>query len=132
MFGEDQIGQQLSKARETVAQGPTLSGGQAEPILTEAAEGRIKVTLGIDGRFEQIRMTLSALRDGPEALVEQLKLAVNDAIDQRAAMSAVAGPVPDQADMNEQVARMQDASLQQFKNMDAAIGALMAKIHGGR
>ena len=132
MFGEDQIAQQLSNVRETVAQGPTLSGGQAEPILTEAAEGRIKVTLGTDGRFEQIRMTLSALRDGPEALVEQLKLAVNDAIDQRAAKSALTGPVPDQAEMNEQIARMQDASLQQFKNMDAAIGALMARTHGGR
>ncbi|WP_205326721.1 hypothetical protein [Glycomyces sp. YM15] len=100
--------------------------------MTEAAEGRIKVTLGADGRFERIRMTLSALRDGPEALVEQLKLAVNDALDQRTAMSALAGPVPDQAAMNEQVARMQDASLQQFKDMDAAIGDLMARVHGGR
>lgn len=132
MFGEDQIAQQLSQARETMTQGPALPGGQAEPILTEAAEGRIRVTLGADGRFERIRMTLSALRDGPEALVEQLMLAINDALDQRTAMSALSGPVPDQAAMNEQVARMQDASLQQFKDMDAAIGDLMAKLHGGR
>jgi hypothetical protein len=132
MFGEDQIAQQIARARETLAQGPGSPGGQSEPILTEGAEGRIKVTLGTDGRFERIKMSLSALKDGPEALVEQLTLAVNNALDQRTELTAANVPAPDMEAMNEQVARMQDASLQQFKDMDAAVRDLMAKLHGGK
>lgn len=132
MFGEDQIAQQLAQTRETLARAPGSPGAQSEPILTEAADGRIKVALGTDGRFERIKMTLSALKDGPEALLEQLTLAVNDALDQRAELTAVPVPVTDMAAMNEQVSRMQDASLQQFKDMDGAVRELMAKIHGGR
>jgi len=100
--------------------------------MTEAADGRIKVTLGTDGRFERIKMTLSALRDGPEALVEQLTLAVNDALDQRSATTAAPDPVPDPVEMNERVARIQDASIRQFKEMDATVGGLLARLHGGR
>ncbi|GAB3659220.1 hypothetical protein [Glycomyces tarimensis] len=132
MFGEDQIAQQLARTRETLSHRPDSPGGQSEPIQTEAAEGRIKVTLGTDGRFERIKMTLSALKDGPDALVEQLTLAVNNALDQRTELTTAEGPAPDMAAMNERVARLQDASLQQFKDMHAAIGDLMSKIHGGR
>ena len=132
MFKEDQIAQQLSQAREIVSQGPAPAGAQSEPILIEAADGRIKVTLGTDGRFEQIKMTLSALRDGPDALVEQLVLAVNDALDRRSEQTAAAGPVPDLDAMNEQAARIQDASLQQFTQMRGAIDDLMDRIRGGR
>nr|BFF23612.1 hypothetical protein GCM10025732_15770 [Glycomyces mayteni] len=64
MFGEDLVAQQLSQARDAVAGGPGGAGAQGEPIVAEAAEGRIKVTLGADGRFERIKMTLSALKDG--------------------------------------------------------------------
>jgi hypothetical protein len=77
-------------------------------------------------------MSLSALKDGPEALVEQLTLAVNNALDQRTELTAANVPAPDMEAMNEQVARMQDASLQQFKDMDAAVRDLMAKLHGGK
>ena len=132
MFGEDQIAQQLSQTRETLSKGPSPAGAQSEPILTEAADGRIKVTLGADGRFEQIKMTLSALKDGPDALVEQLVLAVNDALDERSKQTAATGPVPDLDAMNEQVARIQDASLQQFTQMRGAIGDLMERIREGR
>ncbi len=132
MFGEDQIAQQLSQTRETLSQGPSPAGAQSEPILTEAADGRIKVTLGADGRFEQIKMTLSALKDGPDALVEQLVLAVNEALDERSKQTAATGPVPDLDAMNEQVARIQDASLQQFTQMRGAIGDLMERLREGR
>ncbi|PRY62347.1 MULTISPECIES: hypothetical protein [Glycomyces] len=132
MFGEDQIAEQLSAARDTLAQGPGTAGAQTEPILTEAADGRIKVTLGTDGRFEQIKMTLSALKDGPEALLEQLTLALNTAIDLRGEQTAVPVPTADLGEMNERVAQMQDASIQQFKDMDASVRELMARLYGGR
>ncbi|WP_030156562.1 hypothetical protein [Glycomyces sp. NRRL B-16210] len=132
MFGEDQLAQQLAQTRETLSHGPDSPGGQSEPILTEAADGRIKVTLGTDGRFERIKMTLSALKDGPEALVEQLTLAVNTALDQRSELTATDAPAPDMQAVNAQMARLQDASLQQFKDMHAAVGELMSKVHGGR
>ncbi|GAA1695129.1 hypothetical protein GCM10009830_48710 [Glycomyces endophyticus] len=132
MFGEDRIAEQLSHVRERLAQRAESPGAQAEPILTEASDGRIKVTLGTDGRFERIKMTLSALKDGPEALVQQLTLAVNDALDQRAAQTGPTGPAPDMAAMNEEVARMQDASVRQFQDMSASISDLMTKLYGGR
>jgi DNA-binding protein YbaB len=132
MFGEDQIAQQLSQVRETVSQGPGPAGAQSEPILTEAADGRIKVTLGTDGRFERIKMTLSALKDGPDALVEELKNAVNEALDQRSAATTYTGPVPDPAAMHERMSRMQDASIQQFAQINASVRDLMARLEGGR
>lgn len=132
MFGEDQIAQQLSQAREAVSQGPGPAGAQSGPILTEAADGRIKVTLGADGRFERIKMTLSALKNGPDALVEELKNAVNEALDQRSAATAYTGPVPDQAAMNERMSRMQDASIQQFAQINSAVRDLMARLERGR
>jgi DNA-binding protein YbaB len=132
MFGEDQIAQQLAQTREALSQGPARAGAQSEPILTEAAEGRIKVALGTDGRFERIKMTLSALKDGPEALVEQLTAAVNEALDRRSEQTAVPGPVPDLDAMNEQMTRIQDASLQQFTQMRGAIGDLMNRLDSGR
>lgn len=132
MFGEDQIGQQLAEVREMLAKAPGTAGDQAEPILTEAADGRIKITLGTDGRFERIKMTLSALKDGPEALVEQLKLGLNDALDQRATMTAVDGPVLDMEAVNQKVAEIQDASLRQFQDMSASIREVMAKLDGRR
>ncbi len=132
MFGEDRIAEQLAQVRETLSQAPEPPAGQTEPIMTEASEGRIQVTLGTDGRFERIKMTLSALKDGPDALVEQLTLAVNAALDQRAAQAAPAGPVPDFAAVNERLAELQDASVRQFQDMTAAIDGLMARLHGGR
>lgn len=132
MFGEDQIARQLSQTREMLSQGPGSPGGQAEPITTEAADGRIKVTLGTDGRFERIKMTLSALKDGPDALVEALKTALNEALDQRSAATTHTGPVPDQAEMNEWASRLQDASLQQFTQINDAVRDLMARLQTGR
>lgn len=100
--------------------------------MTEAADGRIKVTLGTDGRFERIKMTLSALRDGPDALVTELTTALNEALDQRSAATAYTGPVPDQAEMNERTSRLQDASLQQFTQINASVRDLMARLQAGR
>ncbi|MFB9659638.1 hypothetical protein ACFQS3_07680 [Glycomyces mayteni] len=130
MFGEDQIAQQLSAARDTLAQGPGTASGQTEPILAEGAGGRIKVTLGTNGRFERIKMSLSALKDGPEALLDQLAYTLNTALDERSERTAVPGPAADMADVNERAARMQDASIRQFKDMDASIRDLMRRVHG--
>ncbi|MEU6250130.1 hypothetical protein [Glycomyces sp. NPDC047010] len=130
MFGEDQIAQQLSATRDTLAEAPAAAGGQAGPILTEGADGRIKVTLGADGRFERIKMSLSALKDGPEALLDQLAFALNTALDLRSEQTAVPVPAAGMADVNERVARMQDASLRQFKDMDESVRQLMRQIHG--
>ncbi|WP_026932262.1 hypothetical protein [Glycomyces tenuis] len=132
MFGEDQIGQQLADLRATYSQRPESLGGQTEPIMTEAADGRIKITLGTDGRFERIKMSLSALKDGPEVLVEDLKSGLNEALDQRRELTVAGGPAPDMGAMNEKFAQMQDASLRQFQAMNDSIGALMSKLQGGR
>ncbi|MCD0447317.1 YbaB/EbfC family nucleoid-associated protein [Glycomyces sp. A-F 0318] len=132
MFGEDRIAEQLAQTREMLSQAVATPGAQAEPIVTEASEGRIQVTMGTDGRFERIKMTRSALRDGPEALIEQLTLALNDAIDQRSAQTAAPAPAVDMAELNERAARLQDASVRQFQEMSTAIGDLMGRLDARR
>nr|BFF23613.1 hypothetical protein GCM10025732_15780 [Glycomyces mayteni] len=61
-----------------------------------------------------------------------MKKAANEALDRRTAETTYTGPVPDQAEMNERMARIQDASLQQFAQMRGEIGDLMDRISRGR
>lgn len=133
MFGEDQIAQQLADTRAALAQASASPGAaRAEPVTAEAAEGRIGVTIGTEGRVEEVKVDPKALREGSEYLAEQLKLAVNDALDQRSRMFGTDEPVPDTDAINESVAQIQDSSLRQFQAMSASISQVMAKLNGGK
>ncbi|MEV3939048.1 YbaB/EbfC family nucleoid-associated protein [Glycomyces sp. NPDC049804] len=133
MFGEDAIAQQLAEARsqlDVVRQ--TQQDHQVPPVTAEAADGRIKVTLGANGRVERFEFTeVRVLKEGTEFLEEALRDAVNAALDARAESLATDTAAPDLEAIGEAVAQLQDQGLAQMRAMTTQISAVMKKLQGG-
>jgi DNA-binding protein YbaB len=133
MFGEDAIAQQLAEARsklDDVRQ--HQQGHQVPPVTAEAADGRIKVSLGADGRVERFEFTeVRVLKEGTEFLEEVLREAVNAALDARAEHFAADAAAPDLEAIGDAVAKIQDQGLRQMREMSAQISTVMKKLQGG-
>jgi DNA-binding protein YbaB len=133
MFGEDAIAQQLAEARsqlDVVRQ--TQQDHQVPPVTAEAADGRIKLTLGPDGRVDRIEFTeVRVLKEGTEYLEEELRTLVNTALDARAESLAADMAAPDLEAIGEAVAQIQDQGLAQMRAMSTQISAVMKKLQGG-
>lgn len=133
MFGEDAIAQQLAEARtqlDVVRQ--TQQDHQVPPVTAEAADGRIKITLGANGRVERFEFTeVRVLKEGTEYLEEELRNAVNTALDARAESLAHDIATPDLEAIGEAVAKIQDQGLAQMRAMSTQISAVMKKLQGG-
>lgn len=133
MFGEDAIAQQLAEARsqlDVVRQ--TQQDHQVPPVTAEAADGRIKITLGANGRVERFEFTeVRVLKEGTEYLEEELRNAVNAALDARAESLATDTAAPDLEAIGEAVAKIQDQGIAQMRAMSTQISAVMKKLQGG-
>lgn len=133
MFGEDAIAQQLAEARsqlDVVRQ--TQQDHRVPPVTAEAADGRIKVTLGANGRVERFEFVeVRVLKEGTEFLEEELRNAVNAALDARAESLATDTAAPDLEAIGEAVAQLQDQGLAQMRAMTTQISAVMKKLQGG-
>lgn len=133
MFGEDAIAQQLAEARtqlDVVRQ--TQQDHQVPPVTAEAADGRIKITLGANGRVERFEFTeVRVLKEGTEYLEEELRNAVNTALDARAESLATDTAAPDLEAIGEAVAKIQDQGIAQMRAMSTQISAVMKKLQGG-
>lgn len=133
MFGEDAIAQQLAEARtqlDVVRQ--TQQDHQVPPVTAEAADGRIKITLGANGRVERFEFTeVRVLKEGTEYLEEELRNAVNTALDARAESLAHDIATPDLEAIGEAVAKIQDQGLAQMRAMSTQISTVMKKLQGG-
>jgi DNA-binding protein YbaB len=133
MFGEDAIAQQLAEARtqlDVVRQ--TQQDHQVPPVTAEAADGRIKITLGANGRVERFEFTeVRVLKEGTEYLEEELRNAVNTALDARAESLATDTAAPDLEAIGDAVAKIQDQGIAQMRAMSTQISAVMKKLQGG-
>ncbi|MDA1361751.1 YbaB/EbfC family nucleoid-associated protein [Glycomyces luteolus] len=133
MFGEDAIAQQLAEARsqlDVVRQ--TQQNHQVPPVTAEAADGRIKITLGANGRVERFEFTeVRVLKEGTEYLEEELCNLVNAALDARAESLSADTAAPDLEAIGEAVAKLQDQGLAQMRAMSTQISAVMKKLQGG-
>lgn len=133
MFGEDAIAQQLAEARsqlDVVRQ--TQQDHQVPPVTAEAADGRIKITLGANGRVERFEFTeVRVLKEGTEFLEEELRNVVNAALDARAESLGTDTAAPDLEAIGEAVAKIQDQGLAQMRAMSTQISAVMKKLQGG-
>lgn len=133
MFGEDAIARQLAEARtalDTVRQ--QQQDHQVPPVTTEAADGRIRITLGSDGRIERVEFVeVRVLKEGTEFLEEELRRAVNAALDARAEALAPDTAAPDLEALGEAVTKIQDQGLRQMQEMSAQISSVMKKLQGG-
>jgi DNA-binding protein YbaB len=133
MFGEDAIAQQLAEARsqlDVVRQ--TQQDHQVPPVTAEAADGRIKVTLGANGRVERFEfLEVRVLKEGTEFLEEELAKIVNAALDARAESLGTDTAAPDLEAIGEAVTKIQDQGIAQMRAMSTQISAVMKKLQGG-
>jgi DNA-binding protein YbaB len=131
MSGEE-FAQRLGEARAALAATTAApEESQAVPVTAEAAKGRIGVTLGVDGRVTEIRLDPKAVKEGTDYIAEQVLAALNDALDQRAAMVGADERVPDLRAVGESLAAVQDSGLQRLQEMTASIEQLVAKLNRG-
>lgn len=133
MFGEEAIAQQLAEARSALDEVRKAQPDQlVQPVTAEAADGRIKVTLGVNGRIEKVRFAEErVLKEGTEYLEEELAKAVNAALDARAEALSADVPAPDLEAIGNAVAQIQEQGVRQMRDMTAQISAVMQKLQGG-
>ncbi|MGC4787215.1 YbaB/EbfC family nucleoid-associated protein [Micromonospora sp. DT178] len=131
MLGESALEQQLAQARAALRE----VGGAAAPrerseSVAEAADGRIRVTLGTDGRVSAVDIDPRVLREGSEYLAAELRQAVNAALDGQDDGVAASEPMPDLAAMTATIERLQDQGLRQMREISQAVSETMRKLHG--
>ncbi|MGN9802223.1 YbaB/EbfC family nucleoid-associated protein [Micromonospora sp. L32] len=128
MLGESALEEQLAQARAALREvSRTVTPRERVESVGEAADGRIRVTLGTDGRVSAVDLDPRVLREGAEHLAEELRRAVNAALDGQDD-SAAAEPMPDLAAMTATVERLQDQGLRQMREISQAISETMRKI----
>lgn len=133
MFGEEAIAQQLAEARSALDEVRRAQPDQlVQPVTAEAADGRIHVTLGVNGRIEKVRFAEErVLKEGTEYLEEELAKAVNAALDARAEALSADVPAPNLEAIGNAVAQIQEQGVRQMRDMTAQISAVMQKLQGG-
>lgn len=132
VFNEVQLEQQLQQARASLVQVRDAVRPEAPADVTaEAADGLVQVTLGGAGLVTELSIDPRALRLGSEELADQVRAAVNDVLEQRAASTATAEPMPDLDAMTAVVERLQDESLRQMREITQGVTDTMRRLHGG-
>ncbi|MFG3339973.1 hypothetical protein [Glycomyces sp. NPDC048151] len=128
MFNEDKIAEQLAAARAELNAVAATQVGPPEPVTVENEKGRIRVTVGSDGRLTELMVSARAIRDGSDDLGPQLMQLVNEALDKHREHTNTPEAVPDLNAINEKFAEMQDRSLRNFAAMSQQITETMAKL----
>ncbi|GAA2273266.1 hypothetical protein GCM10009853_028840 [Glycomyces scopariae] len=105
---------------------------EAVPVTAESGDGHVRVTLGADGRVEYIEVSPRGFREGSDFIAEHVRLALNAALDQRAAMVGTEERVPDLAAVDASLAEVQDAAVPRFGAMSDSITQVLAKLNGNR
>ncbi|MEU5937892.1 YbaB/EbfC family nucleoid-associated protein [Micromonospora sp. NPDC047548] len=128
MLGESALEEQLAQARTALRDvSRSVTPRERVESVGEAADGRIRVTLGTDGRVSAVDLDPRVLREGAEHLAEELRRAVNAALDGQDD-PATSEPMPDLAAMTATVERLQDQGLRQMREISQAISETMRKI----
>ncbi|MEU7803331.1 YbaB/EbfC family nucleoid-associated protein [Micromonospora arborensis] len=131
MLGENALEEQLAQARAALRDvSRTVAPRERVESVGEAADGRIRVTVGSDGRVSAVDLDPRVLREGSEQLAEEFRRAVNAALDEQDEAVATAEPMPDLAAMTATVERLQDQGLRQMREITLAVGETMRKLHG--
>ena len=129
MLDEEALETQLGAARAALRQirADAATAPPAEDITAEAADGRLKVTLGADGRVTGVDIHPVLLREGSTYLGEQLADAVNAALDARAEFSSSTEPVPDLDALNASIELVQDAGIRQMRQVTNSFAAALRR-----
>lgn len=128
MFSEDKIAEQLFAARAELSAAAQTQTGPPEPVTVENEKGRIRITVGPDGRLTEFMVSARAIRDGSDDLGPELMRLVNEALDRHREHAATEETVPDLNALNEKVGELQDTALRNFAAMSQQISETMAKL----
>ncbi|WP_433387894.1 YbaB/EbfC family nucleoid-associated protein [Micromonospora sp. KLBMP9576] len=130
MLGEVALEQQLAQARAALREvsGAAAPRERAESVA-EAADGRIRVTVGTDGRVSAVDIDPRVLREGSEHLAAELRRAVNSALDGQDDGADAVEPMPDLAALSATVERLQDQGLRQMREISQTVSETMRKLH---
>lgn len=129
MFNEDKIAEQLAAARAELSDAARAQAvAPPEPVTVENEKGRIRITVGTDGRLQELMVSARAIRDGSDDLGPELMRLINEALDKHREHTVTDEPVPDLNAINERFAEMQDRSLRNFAAMSQQISETMAKL----
>jgi len=130
MTEADEYAQRRAEARAALAKATASpEEGRAEPVTVEAAKGRIRVTLGVDGRVSAIDLDPKAIKEGTDYIAEHVLTALNEALDKRATMVISDEQVPNLESINESLAAVQDAGVRQLQAMSASITQVLGKLN---
>ncbi|MCD0447316.1 YbaB/EbfC family nucleoid-associated protein [Glycomyces sp. A-F 0318] len=133
MSGADDYAARLTEARAALAAAnASPEEHQAVPVTAESGGGSVRVTLGTDGRVQAIEVDPKGFKEGSDYIAEHVLLALNEALERRAAMVATDERVPDLGSIDESMAEVQDGSLPRFQAMSASITQVMDKLGGNR
>ncbi|MFG1775209.1 YbaB/EbfC family nucleoid-associated protein [Micromonospora sp. NPDC049051] len=130
MLGESALEEQLAQARAALRE-VSRSAAPQERVETaaEAADGRVRVTLGTDGRVSAVDIDPRVLREGSEYLADELRRAVNAALDGQDDDATTAEPMPDLAALTATVERLQNQGLRQMREISQTVSETMRKLH---
>ncbi|GAA2302977.1 hypothetical protein GCM10009853_069650 [Glycomyces scopariae] len=131
MFSQEQIAQQLADARAELGSA-AAAVKPVEAVTVQDDKGRIRITIGADGRLSELYLNARAIRDGSEDLGPRIMELVNQGLDQRAREFDTGDEVPDLDAVNQRLADLQDRSLRQFHAMTDSIDQVMTRLHGSR
>ncbi|MEV4496651.1 YbaB/EbfC family nucleoid-associated protein [Micromonospora arborensis] len=131
MLDENALEEQLAQARAALRDvSRTVAPRERVESVGEAADGRVRVTIGSDGRVSAVDLDPRVLREGSEQLAEEFRRAVNAALDGQDEAVTATEPMPDLAAMTATVERLQDQGLRQMREITLAVSETMRKLHG--
>ncbi|RRR98134.1 YbaB/EbfC family nucleoid-associated protein [Glycomyces terrestris] len=129
MTGVNEFAARLAEERAALASAAAApEAHQAAPVTAEAGQGRIRVTLGVDGRVARIEVDPKGFKEGSDYIAEHVLAALNEALDRRAAMVGTDERVPDLRAVGDSLAEVQEGSLPRLQAMSASIEHVLGKL----
>ena len=128
----DEFDNLLSRARQAVADVSgtlTADTASAEPVVGEAADGMVRVTMAPAGELSEIKVDPKLLRDGIDEVCENIVVATNDAIRKMRAASRTPGSV-DPAALAGTLRELQQDSLREMASFGSALNDVVAQLRG--
>jgi YbaB/EbfC DNA-binding family protein len=133
----DALDRMLTETRRVLA--AVRSGGGAPAVADPAgdpplrgegsgADGLVRAVVTQGGRLESVAIDPRLLRQGVEALGEQLVAAVNAALDDLAAQAPPADPSADLAGLSSRLESLQDQSVRQMAMFSQAMNDVVAHL----
>ena len=123
----DEFDNLLSRARQAVADVSGAASASAEPVVGEAADGMVRVTMVPAGELSEIKVDPKLLREGIDEVCQNIVVATNDAIRKMRAASRAPGSA-DPAALASTLRELQQDSLREMSSFSSALNDVVARL----